>query len=495
MPNWKLCISLISILVASLALPALADLGEFEGQSDIGKINLPGSAEYDAAKKEYRVTGSGENIWFKQDAFHYLWRKVSGDLSLTAGVTFVGQGKNAHRKACWMIRQSLDADSAYADVAVHGDGLISMQYRREAGGLTMEAQSPFRAPATVRLERDGDVITLSVAAKGKPFSPVGAVTVAMHDPVYAGLAVSSHEAAIAETAVFANVSLKATTLEPGKKRILQSSLEFVSIETGQRTLVYRAADRFEAPNWSQDGSLLYFNLRGGIYTISTTGGDPKKLDVTGVNRCNNDHGLSPDGKWLAISHQDRGPSVISIVPATGGAPRQITPLGPSYWHGWSPDGKTLAYCAQRNGNFDVYTIPAEGGEEKRLTDATGLDDGPEYTPDGKSIYFNSERTGQMHVWRMNADGTNQEQITTDPQYADWFPHPSPDGKWLLILSYSKDVKGHPENQDVVLRLLPLAGGKPRILATLFGGQGTVNVPSWSPDSKIVAFVSYRLVVP
>lgn len=494
--------SLIAVLITSLTLPAMAGIGEFEGETDIGKIDRPGAAEYDASKKEYHVTGSGENMWFKQDAFHFLWRKVSGDLSLTADVRFVGQGKNAHRKACWMIRQSLDADSPYADVAIHGDGLISMQYRREVGGLTMEVQSPIKSPAKVRLERDGDVITLSVASEGNPFSIVGSVTLAMRDPVYAGLAVCSHEAAVSETAVFADVSLKNATLERGQKRVTQSSLEFVSIETGIRTLVYRANNRFEAPNWSKDGRFLYYNLFGSIYIIRPIiyidpqiGDEPRELNIFGVSRCNNDHGLSPDGKWLAISHQDRGPSVISIVPAGGGKPRQVTPLGPSYWHGWSPDGKTLAYCAQRGGNFDVYTIPADGGDEKRLTDATGLDDGPEYTPDGKSIYFNSERTGQMHIWRMNADGTKQEPITSEAQFADWFPHPSPDGKWLLFLSYSKDVKGHPENQDVVLRIMPLAGGKPRVLATLFGGQGTINVPSWSPDSRNVAFVSYRLVRP
>jgi TolB protein len=168
---------------------------------------------------------------------------------------------------------------------------------------------------------------------------------------------------------------------------------------------------------------------------------------------------------------------------------------PSYWHGWSPDGKTLAYCAQRDKEFDVYTISVDGGEEKRLTTAKGLDDGPDYTPDGKQIFFNSDRTGEMKIWRMNADGTDQTQVTNDANYVDWFPHPSPDGKWLVFLSYDKSVKDHPANQDVVLRIMPLAGGRPRVLATLFGGQGTMNVHSWSPDNKQIAFVSYLQVLP
>jgi Tol biopolymer transport system component len=252
----------------------------------------------------------------------------------------------------------------------------------------------------------------------------------------------------------------------------------------------------ENPNWSPDGKTLFVNQRSRMYTLPAAGGKLTLLDTGEAKGCNNDHGLSPDGKWLALSsgHEDKV-SKIYIVPVNGGAARRVTPNGPSYWHGWSPDGKTLAYCGKRGDNFDIYTIPAAGGEEKRLTDAEGLDDGPEYTPDGKFIYFNSERSGLMKIWRMNADGSKQEQVTTDAEYADWFPHPSPDGKMLVFMSYDKGVKGHPANQDVVLRIMPLAGGKPKVLATLFGGQGTINVPSWSPDSKSIAFVSYRLVLP
>jgi len=141
--------------------------------------------------------------------------------------------------------------------------------------------------------------------------------------------------------------------------------------------------------------------------------------------------------------------------------------------------------------FDIYTIPAGGGEETRLTTASGLDDGPEYSPDSRFIYFNSERSGTMQVWRMQPDGTGQEPVTAD-EFNNWFPHPSPDGRWIVFLSYAKEVKGHPANQDVTLRIIPAGGRKPEVLAKLFGGQGTINVPSWSPDSKRVAFVSYQL---
>jgi TolB protein len=276
--------------------------------------------------------------------------------------------------------------------------------------------------------------------------------------------------------------------------ILESTLETVNIETGKRNVTYRAGEHFEAPNWSRDGKFFIINSRGRMYKIKAEGGQPQLIDTGLATQCNNDHGLSPDGKWLAISSvvENEG-SVIYIVPSTGGKPRRVTPLAPSYWHGWSPDGKTLAYCAERNRQFDIYTISVEGGQETRLTNTPGLDDGPDYSPDGKYIYVNSERTGLMKIWRMRLDGSEQKQVTFDDKYADWFPHPSPDGKWLTILSYDKTVKGHPMNKDVAIRIMSIRDGRPKILLELFGGQGTINVPSWSPDSKNIAFVSYRLI--
>jgi Tol biopolymer transport system component len=492
-PIWSVALLCSGSFIAS-SLRA-AD-GEFAPGVDVGKVELPGRAQILPDKAGYRITASGHNIWAKSDAFHFVARKVSGDLLFRMDVEWVGEGKANHRKACAMVRQSLEADAPYADVAVHGDGLIELQYRKTKGGATFGVRTPIKAPATVQLERDGDVFTVSVASKGKPFQPVGAVSVELTDPVYAGLALCSHNAKETETAIFKNVTLKERMAAREEKRIHEASLEIVSAETGERRIVHRARQPFQAPNWSPDGKTLFINQRSRMYTLPAGGGEPQRLDTGAAIGCNNDHGLSPDGKWLAISSGHEGRvSKIYVVPASGGAPRRLTPEGPSYWHGWSPDGKTLAYCAKRGDNFDIYTLPAAGGAEKRLTDAEGLDDGPEYTPDGKFIYFNSERSGLMKIWRMNADGTHQEQVTTDAEYADWFPHPSPDGEKLVFLSFDKSVKGHPANKDVVLRIMPLAGGKPKVLATLFGGQGTINVPSWSPDSRFIAFVSYRLVLP
>lgn len=274
---------------------------------------------------------------------------------------------------------------------------------------------------------------------------------------------------------------------------IESTLETVTIASRERQVIYQARGRIEAPNWSPDGRWFFFNGGGRIYRLPREGGEPQLVDTGFANRCNNDHGLSPDGLELAISHHAEGQgSLIYVLPAAGGVPRQVTSRGPSYWHGWSPDGQTLAYCGQREGNYDIYSIPVSGGEETRLTTAPGLDDGPEYTPDGRFIYFNSERTGRMQIWRMRLDGREQEQVTFDERN-NWFPHPSPDGKWIVFLSYEAEVKGHPPDKNVLLRLMPLGGGEVQVLAALFGGQGTINVPSWSPDSREVAFVSYRLI--
>jgi TolB protein len=286
----------------------------------------------------------------------------------------------------------------------------------------------------------------------------------------------------------------------------ESRLEIVDIRSGSRRIVHRGTTRFEAPNWSRDGRHLLINQQGGLYRVPVEGTNAASAAVTAegtlqrvalgaVDGCNNDHGYSPDGTLLAISC--RPSSSVYVVPATGGTPRLLTAQTPSYWHGWSPDGKTLAYVGQRDGEFDIYTMPVDGGAEVRLTSAKGLDDGPDYTPDGQWIYFNSVRTGTMRIWRMRPDGSDQQQVTFDAQYADWFPHPSPDGKWLVWVSFDATVDGHPPYKDVVLRLMPLgeATATPRVLFPLFGGQGTMNVPSWSPDSTRFAFVSYARLDP
>jgi TolB protein len=472
--------------------PPTYKYGLFEDHRDIGTVKMPGSVVYDETKKTYTVAGGGENMWATTDAFHYVWRRISGDFSLAADIQILGTGGNAHRKAVLIIRQNLDADSAYADAALHGDGLTSLQYREVKGGPTREIQSNVKAPRRLQIEKRGDYVWMSIAKEGEALqSAGGSFRLKLEGNFYVGLGVCAHDNNAIEKAVFSNVEIKQRP-----QPLLESTLETVAIASKDRKVVYTTRAHFEAPNWSRDGKYFLFNQAGRIMKLPVTGGEPVALDTGFATRNNNDHGISPDGNWLAISDQsqEQRRSLIYVVPIAGGTPRRVTQLAPSYWHGWSPDGKTLAYCAERNGNYDIYTIPVEGGEEKRLTTAEGLDDGPDYSPDGQYIYFNSVRTGLMQIWRMKTDGSEQTQITKD-DYNNWFAHPSPDGKWLVILSYEKDVQGHPANKDVMLRLVPVGGGEIQVLAKLFGGQGTINVPSWSPDSRQLAFVSYRLVNP
>lgn len=497
MPRVLTCLALASVLGAAGPVAA-QPLGLFEAHGDVGEVQHKGSVAFDAGRGEYRISGSGENMWGTKDAFHFAWKPLSGDLSLTTDVRFGETTGHAHRKGGWMVRQGLDADAPYADAVLHADGLISLQYRLVKAGETREIKSPIKGPATLRLDRTGDVFSLFVSRDGKRFQPVGAVSVPLADPVHVGLGVGSHDVAVRSSAVFSGVSLDNPGVVAADKRVVESSLEVISIDTGEREVVYSTKGHFEAPNWTGDGKKFLFNSGGKLYALPREGGQPKLVNTGAAARLNNDHGLSPDGKRLAISHSPENDSIIYVLPATGGEPRRVTALGPSYWHGWSPDGKTLAYCARRNGEYDVYTISADAEnstQETRLTTATGLDDGPDYSPDGRFIYFNSDRTGPMRLWRMKADGSDQQPITSDEAYGDWFPHPSPDGKWLVFVSFDKSVKGHPPNKDVALRIMPAAGGAPRVLTQLFGGQGTINVPSWSPDSRSVAFVSYRLVKP
>lgn len=473
-----------------------AGSGFFEAASEIGDPGQKGSVSFDAARGVYTVSGGGENMWFGSDELFFVYKRAEGDLSLAADIAWPDAGGDPHKKACLIIRQSLEPDAAYADAVIHGDGLCSIQYRETAGENTHEIQSKASGPQRLRIEKRGDYVSMSIGSGANDMQPSGCMfRIRFDEPFYVGLGVCAHNDAALATARFSNVAIEKLeprgAIETLTNSDVASTLETIAIASTDRRVVYHAAEHFEAPNWTPDGQSLIYNSRGSLYRVSPAGGEPMKIDTGNLNRLNNDHGISPDGKTLVVSDQTRaGGSRIYTLPIEGGKPTLITEAAPSYWHGWSPDGKTLAYCAQREGEFDIYTCPAAGGPETRLTTAAGLDDGPDYSADGKFIYFNSDRTGRMHIWRMNADGSQETQVTND-DFNNWFPHPSPDGRWVVFLTYGAEVEGHPANKDVMLKLLEVGSGEIRVLAKLFGGQGTINVPSWSPDSKHIAFVSYQ----
>jgi TolB protein len=471
-------------------------LGLFEQSADVGEVKKAGSAVYHAANGQYLLLGSGTNMWSQRDDFRFVWKQLKGDFILTARAKFSGQGVDAHRKMGLIIRSGLEPDAAHASAVVHGDGLASLQFRRQKSENTEEIKSALTAPDVIQLQRKGDKFIMSVARFGEPFVRSEISGIALGELVYAGLFVCSHNANVSEKAIFSDVQITV----PAKDNFVPyrdyigSNLEILNVADGTRKVIYTVADSLQAPNWTPDGKALIYNRNGRLYRFDLNKNAPAEINTAFAVSNNNDHVLSFDGKRLGISHHskdDNNQSVIYVLPAGGGTPERVTAKSPSYLHGWSPDGKWLIYTGGRNDNYDIYKIPAEGGEEIRLTDSEALDDGSEFSPDGKYIYFNSTRSGLMQIWRMKPDGSAQTQITTD-EFNNWFPHVSPDGKWLMMISYLKgDVApaDHPFYKQVYLRVMPVGGGKPKIAAYVYGGQGTINVPSWSPDSKRIAFVS------
>lgn len=277
-----------------------------------------------------------------------------------------------------------------------------------------------------------------------------------------------------------------------------SKLESITLSSQKRKVLWQDADLIEAPNWLSSTEFIV-NSKGKMYRVDVSAQQKSEINTGFAQNCNNDHGISPDRKSLVISSHDTDEndpedwktSKIYILPIQGGEPKLVTENDCLFWHGWSPDGERLAYTANRNNEWDIYSISVNGGGEERLTTAKGHADGADYSPDGKFIYYNAYSSGYMEIWRMNVDGTNHQQITND-KHSNWFPHPSPDGKYLVYLCYLNDQKeDHPFGQDVKLRLLDLASRKISDLTQVFyGGQGTINVNSWSPDSTQFAFMSY-----
>ena len=500
-----------TVLTAALALsatPAGAEpVGAFGEHADVGEGSTPGSARFEDGT--YRVTASGANIWGSADEFHYLWTRRSGDVHIAADIAFEGEGVDPHRKAGLMIRQNPSAGSPYADVMVHGDGMVSLQYREVQDGPTRQIVAPMRDPRRVRLEREGDFVYFSLAgANGELAHAGGGFRMAFQAPYLVGLALSAHNDDVTETATFSDVEIAVPRLgyvpDTGYAASVESTLEVIAISGNRDRRIVRHFDgKIEAPNWSRDGKSLIYNSEGRIWRIPIEGGEPVEIDTGRFVDNNNDHGLSPDGTKLAISDQIETDNLsrIHVVALDGSEPVQTVvddPQARSYWHGWSPDGQTLAYVrvGLDDGSYDIWAKDLGSGTARPLVIGPGVDDGPEYSPDGRHLHFNSSRSGAMALWRASADGSDPVRLTHDPARRDWFPHVSPDGQWVVYVSFGDDIalEDHPPNrEDVQLRIMPADGSAPpEILTRLFGGQGTINVPSWSPDGTQVAFVSYRL---
>lgn len=398
-------LSFVSSLLFGLCCLAAAasgqELGLFEHQSDVGELSHPGTARYDAAAGRYTLSGGGENMWAAKDDFHFVWKRVdtAGDLTLAATIAILGDeaGADGHRKAVLMFRQDLDADSVYVDAARHGEGLTSLQFRPEKGGITREIEANVSEPARLRLEKQGDDFYLWVANEaGKPMEFAGgSAHVLLRAPFYVGIGVCAHKKDRTESAAFTDVELRTGVAHP---KASYSTVETVML-SGDARSGYVAREQLVAPGWSADGRSL---------TYSVAGDEAKKETVP------------------------------------------FTPLRTA-----APVGPALTPMAEPG---DVYSAKA------------GVD-------------------GVMQIWRKPAAGEGE--AVTSAEYNSVSPHLSPDGKYLLFLTYARDLKSLPARGEVSLRVLTLADKKLRLLGTFVGGAESLGTQPWSPDGRRIVFVSYQ----
>jgi hypothetical protein len=505
----------ITVAVGDARLRGAAPIGRFDDQVDVGVASTlgPGRASYDAATATYTIAGGGENMWARADHFRYVWKKMSGDVTLSATIQFTGTqpaatAPNEHRKACLVLRQTLDSDSAYVDAATHGNGMTALQWRETKGDVSHDIETNVVGPKRLRIEKRGDSVMMFVANPGEPWKPAGGSTrVRLTGDFYVGLGVSSHDVNRIETATFSDVQIS-SPVPLGAQATLVSTLETISLGSKDRrvALVSTLADPMEAPNWFPDaGNTIYFNRGGQMFKVQAdlpraapNASGPRSaapVDIGGLTRIGHDHVLSRDGHTWAVTDQSQvvgttRQSLIFTAPSSGGAATRLPVASPAYVRGFAPDGRSVVYSADRGGNLDIYSAPIAGGAERRLTSDRARDDGPEFSPDGQFVYFSSDRSGTVQVWRMMSDGSAPEALTTGDT-ANWFPHVSPDGKSLVFLSAAKGPTDHLDNTDVTLRRMNLADRTIDDLAKLYGGKGTINVASFAPTGQHLAFVSYQ----
>jgi TolB protein len=474
---------------------AVAALGMFQGQSDIGSVVPPGTARYNAADQTYTLTSAGANTWYHVDDFHYVWKKASGDLGLTADVTFpppaYTHDPNPHRKGILMFRQTLDAGGAYVAASVHGSGMTAVQYRRERGANTQDIELNIDAPQTIRLEKHGDVFNLLLSMKGEPLHQVGAgITLHLREPFYVGLGAVSHDPDTTDKVVFSKVGLAPSKSDtpPGKTQ-LYSTLQTIQTEDQfRRAMVIRTIPGYmQSANWAPGGKDIYVHEEGKITRIPVltppAGGAPQPVPTGKLVDCSGNFGMSPDGRFLAVScaQSKGGQHDVYLLPGE----RKITSGSvSSYFHAWAPDSQTVAFCRGSASKADIFTVSINGGAQTRLTHDT-LNDGPDYSPDGQFIYFDSLRSGRLQIWRMKPDGSAAEQLTDDAN-SNHSPHVSPDGKTIAFLSQPHEASAAP----AALKVMALHDGLIRTLVDFRGDRGSFSMYGWG-DANHLAFVSYQ----
>ena len=475
--------------------------GIFENKININNSENNGIIHYNSKTQEYTITSSEISVFNETNQLQYVYKSIQGDFILRAHIKFIAKNVHSNLKIGWMVRNNLMTTSAKVYTSIDANGSASLQYRKIEGNETAQViASENKSPEIIQLERRGNDFYMSTAKFGEPFVTTKLEEINLRNEVFVGLYVCSNNIDAVEKAVFSNVRIikpSAPDFKPYQDYI-GSYMETMNVETGLRKTLFYSAHSLQAPNWINDDKELVYNSNGFLYRYTFKTGEIQQINTGFAINNNNDHVFSFDESILGISHHnpdDNGTSSLYVMNPKGDSmPRKITQdgVGASYLHGISPDNKTMIFTANRKGKYDIYGIDIKTCKEFQLTDTPDLDDGSEYSPDGKYIYLNSNRTGNMQLWRMNANGENLEQLTFDKNYKDWFPHISPNGKWIVFISFPPDIAfgDHPFYKHCTLRLMPTDLSKnPKIIAYIYGGQGTINVPSWSKDSKHIAFVS------
>jgi len=496
MQRKTLKIILITILLLKVT-PAFCQqprLESFDYQGDLGNRVIKGSSVYNKEDQTYQLSVAGNTV---NERLHYLCNKIKGDFILSAKVNFIGNSNNSEREAGIIATEKLDTNSRFISCNVFDRIPLpaSIQFKLNQNDNTNELTISSYKPTEISLERIGNQFIFSVASYGENYKTIDK-TLALDSELYVGIYLKSNNEKNKEQAIFSNVRV----IIPAKinfrpyRDYIGSHLEIMNITTGLRKIMYSLPNvSIQAPNWTKDNKELIYNVNGKLYTYALADGKVSELYTGEIPDLDGDHTLSFDGKILGISGPVGNKEAIYIMPFKGSEkPIQITSgdTGPSYLHGWSPDKSTLVFTGKRNNIFDIFSVNIATHKETQLTHNAVLDDGPEFTLDGRYIYFNSVRTGTMQIWRMNADGSNQEQVTFD-EYNNWFPHISPDGKWIVYLAFPKDIdpSDHPFYKHIYIKIMSSMGGAPKTIGYVYGGQGTMNEPNWSPDSNNITFVS------
>ncbi|WP_084625585.1 TolB family protein [Salinimicrobium xinjiangense] len=487
----------IFLILTTVPTMAQDSIGIFSQSRSVASVDNKEFAIFDPQDQSYLLRSHGLD---KEDKSNFIYNDLNGDFIITANIdpSVMAPGIQAGL----LIENSTQENNGQISATVEGSGQTFFrwnQIKRGTGTEKEQVLAPKFRYDILQLERQGKEIIMKAAHFGEPLQKIGSVKLQrLDETVRVGLFINSHNPDITQEAKFYNVRIDKPVpneYDPEQDGWLGCRMEIIDVENGKRMVIFEKDDRFEAPNWMPNGDHLLFNMEGSLFTIPIEGGEPEKLNTGFADELNNDHGISFDGQMIAISHhvKDKG-SMVFTVPIQGGVPQPVTDEGPSYWHGWAPNNEGVVYVAMRKGKpgYDIYKKPIHGGDEIALTNTREGEhvDGSEYSPDGEYIYYNGSASGTMQIWRMKPDGSGKEQLTFDERN-DWFPHISPDGKWIAYISFPTTipVNSHPSFKRVTLNLMPTSGGAPKVIAYLYGGQGSINVPSWSPDSKYLAFVS------